>query len=81
MSVLEDMLEKAKAELATAQKAEMNAAFDFKMLKQKIEDFECELSELQTAMTQVAHLNQEIAQQCEHWEQCHEEVQAELVSK
>merc|ERR1719453_1965515 len=38
LSVLEDMLEKAKAELATAQKAEMNAAFDFKMLKQKIED-------------------------------------------
>merc|ERR1719182_566490 len=38
LSVLEDMLEKAKAELASAQKAEMNAAFDFKMLKQKIED-------------------------------------------
>merc|ERR1719201_2309663 len=38
LSVLEDMLEKAKAELATAQKAEMNSAFDFKMLKQKIED-------------------------------------------
>merc|ERR1719182_1158426 len=38
LSVLEDMLEKAKAELATTQKAEMNAAFDFKMLKQKIED-------------------------------------------
>merc|ERR1719146_21929 len=38
LSVLEDMLEKAKAELSTAQKAEMNAAFDFKMLKQKIED-------------------------------------------
>merc|ERR1719352_2099243 len=38
LSVLEDMLEKAKAELAAAQKAEMNAAFDFKMLKQKIED-------------------------------------------
>merc|ERR1719182_1351689 len=38
LSVLEDMLEKAKAELATAQKAEMNADFDFKMLKQKIED-------------------------------------------
>ena len=38
MSVLEDMLEKAKAELASAQKAEMNSAFDFKMLKQKIED-------------------------------------------
>merc|ERR1719440_1445322 len=38
LSVLEDMLEKAKAELAAARKAEMNAAFDFKMLKQKIED-------------------------------------------
>merc|ERR1719502_934487 len=38
LSVLEDMLEKAKAELASAQKAEMNSAFDFKMLKQKIED-------------------------------------------
>ena len=38
MSVLEDMLEKAKAELASAQKAEMNSAFDFKMLKQKLED-------------------------------------------
>merc|ERR1719428_858199 len=38
LSVLEDMLEKAKAELAAAQKAEMNEAFDFKMLKQKIED-------------------------------------------
>merc|ERR1719258_417935 len=38
LSVLEDMLEKAKAELSTAQKAEMNADFDFKMLKQKIED-------------------------------------------
>merc|ERR1719201_118599 len=38
LSVLEDMLEKAKAELASAQKAEMNEAFDFKMLKQKIED-------------------------------------------
>merc|ERR1719353_1646374 len=38
LSVLEDMLEKAKAELATAQKAEMNSAFDFKMLKQKIEE-------------------------------------------
>ena len=29
MSVLEDMLEKAKAEHADAQKAEMNAKFDF----------------------------------------------------
>merc|ERR1719258_750549 len=38
LSVLEDMLEKAKAELASAQKAEMNSAFDFKMLKQKLED-------------------------------------------
>merc|ERR1719326_1438758 len=38
LSVLEDMLEKAKAELATVQKAEMNSAFDFKMLKQKLED-------------------------------------------
>merc|ERR1719426_368664 len=38
LSVLEDMLEKAKAELSSAQKAEMNSAFDFKMLKQKIED-------------------------------------------
>merc|ERR1719261_1763881 len=38
LSVLEDMLEKAKAELAAAQKAEMNSAFDFKMLKQKLED-------------------------------------------
>merc|ERR1719183_831478 len=38
LSVLEDMLEKAKAELASAQKAEMNSGFDFKMLKQKLED-------------------------------------------
>merc|ERR1719201_161891 len=38
LSVLEDMLEKAKAELAFSQKAEMNSAFDFKMLKQKLED-------------------------------------------
>jgi len=38
LSVLEDMLEKAKAELAAAQKAEMNSSFDFKMLKQKLED-------------------------------------------
>merc|ERR1719355_219118 len=38
LSVLEDMLEKAKAELSSAQKAEMNSAFDFKMLKQKLED-------------------------------------------
>ena len=32
------MLEKAKAEHADAQKAEMNAEFDFDMLKQKLED-------------------------------------------
>merc|ERR1719310_2694139 len=32
------MLEKAKAELADGQKAEMNAKFDFDMLKQKLED-------------------------------------------
>jgi chromosome segregation ATPase len=38
VSVLEDMLEKAKGELATAQKADMNAKFDFDMLKQKLED-------------------------------------------
>merc|ERR1740127_109791 len=38
VSVLEDMLEKAKGELAAAQKAEMNAKFDFDMLKQKLED-------------------------------------------
>merc|ERR1719247_987026 len=38
VSVLEDMLEKAKAELADAQKAEMNSKFDFDMLKQKLED-------------------------------------------
>merc|ERR1719201_1477052 len=38
LSVLEDMLEKAKAELSSAQKADMNSAFDFKMLKQKLED-------------------------------------------
>jgi chromosome segregation ATPase len=38
VSVLEDMLEKAKGELATAQKAEMNAKFDYDMLKQKLED-------------------------------------------
>merc|ERR1719224_206506 len=38
VSVLEDMLEKAKAELADAQKAEMNAKFDYDMLKQKLED-------------------------------------------
>merc|ERR1719310_2691303 len=38
VSVLEDMLEKAKAELAAAQKAEMDAKFDYDMLKQKLED-------------------------------------------
>merc|ERR1719498_359948 len=38
LATLEDMLEKAKAEHADAQKAEMNAKFDFDMLKQKIED-------------------------------------------
>jgi len=38
VSTLEDMLDKAKAERADAQKSEMNAAFDFKMLKQKLED-------------------------------------------
>jgi hypothetical protein len=38
LTVLEDLLEKAKAELASAQKAEMNAKFDYDMLKQKLED-------------------------------------------
>merc|ERR1719390_621496 len=38
VATLEDMLEKAKAEQADAQKAEMNAEFDFKMLKQKLEE-------------------------------------------
>merc|ERR1719375_2063918 len=38
VATLEDMLEKAKAEQADAQKAEMNAKFDFDMLKQKLED-------------------------------------------
>jgi hypothetical protein len=38
VATLEDMLEKAKGELATAQKAEMNSKFDFDMLKQKLED-------------------------------------------
>merc|ERR1719426_600979 len=38
VATLEDMLEKAKAEHADAQKAEMNAKFDFDMLKQKPED-------------------------------------------
>merc|ERR1719171_3361504 len=38
ISALEDMLEKAKAQQSEAQKAEMNAKFDFDMLKQKLED-------------------------------------------
>merc|ERR1719420_2057223 len=38
VETLEDMLEKAKAELADAQKAEMNSKFDYDMLKQKLED-------------------------------------------
>merc|ERR1719486_625488 len=38
VDTLEDMLEKAKAELADAQKAEMNSNFDYDMLKQKLED-------------------------------------------
>merc|ERR1719375_1145746 len=38
ISSLEDMLEKAKAQQSDAQKAEMNAKFDFDMLKQKLED-------------------------------------------
>merc|ERR1719460_2443113 len=38
VATLEDMLEKAKAEHADGQKAEMNAKFDFDMLKQKLED-------------------------------------------
>merc|ERR1719163_57653 len=38
VATLEDMLEKAQAEHADAQKAEMNAKFDFDMLKQKLED-------------------------------------------
>jgi len=38
VETLEDMLEKAKGELAAAQKAEMNSKFDFDMLKQKLED-------------------------------------------
>jgi len=38
VATLEDMLEKAKAEHADAQKGEMNAKFDFDMLKQKLED-------------------------------------------
>merc|ERR1719337_313433 len=38
VATMEDMLEKAKAELADGQKAEMNAKFDFDMLKQKLED-------------------------------------------
>jgi len=38
VDTLEDMLEKAKAELADAQKAEMNSKFDYEQLKQKLED-------------------------------------------
>merc|ERR1719453_2329322 len=38
VDTLEDMLEKAKAELSDAQKAEMNSKFDYDMLKQKLED-------------------------------------------
>merc|ERR1719265_2684029 len=38
MSTITDMLQKAKAQHADAQKAEMNSEFDFKMLKQKLED-------------------------------------------
>merc|ERR1719395_414661 len=38
VDTLEDMLEKAKAELADAQKAEMNSKFDYDQLKQKLED-------------------------------------------
>jgi len=38
VETLEDMLEKAKAELADAQKAEMNSKFDYEQLKQKLED-------------------------------------------
>merc|ERR1719426_68219 len=38
VATMEDMLEKAKAEHADAQKEEMNAKFDFDMLKQKLED-------------------------------------------
>jgi len=38
VATLEDLLEKSKAELADAQKGEMNAQFDFDMLKQKLED-------------------------------------------
>merc|ERR1719265_658465 len=38
VATLEDMLEKAKGELASARKAETNAKFDYDMLKQKLED-------------------------------------------
>merc|ERR550537_928762 len=38
VDTLEDMLENAKAQQSEAQKAEMNAKFDFDMLKQKLED-------------------------------------------
>merc|ERR1719311_1353883 len=42
LDTLEDMLEKAKAEHADAQKAEMNAKFDFDMLKKKLQDLQQE---------------------------------------
>merc|ERR1719269_144625 len=53
VDTLEDMLEKAKGELADAQKAEMNSKFDYDMLKQKLEDAmangEKELAETKSA--------------------------------
>merc|ERR1719174_3382347 len=42
VATMEDMLEKAKAEQADAQKAEMNAKFDFDMLTQKLQDLQQE---------------------------------------
>jgi len=49
LAALEDMLEKSEAQRADGQKAEMNGAFNFKMLKQSLEksvaDQEKELSE------------------------------------
>merc|ERR1719460_971047 len=38
VATMEDMLEKAKAEQASSRRREMNAKFDFDMLKQKLED-------------------------------------------
>jgi len=38
LTTLEDMLDKSKAQRADGQKSEMNADFDFNMLKQKLED-------------------------------------------